>query len=83
MMRSVVTGGTGAGIFDGLSVNVAGKTGTAQTLQGDKQPHAWFVGFAPYEHPKLAFACLLENGGYGRRTAGPAVRNLLAQVFGR
>ncbi|HZT41376.1 MAG TPA: FtsW/RodA/SpoVE family cell cycle protein, partial [Chthonomonadaceae bacterium] len=48
LMRSVVTGGTARGAFNGLSVEVAGKTGTAQNHQYDHQPHSWFIGFAPY-----------------------------------
>lgn len=81
MMRSVVTGGTARGVFDDLPVQVAGKTGTAQTESGDKQPHSWFIGFAPYGKPTIAFACVLENGGYGKRGAAPAVRDFLGAVW--
>ena len=47
MLASVVTDGTAKGVFDGLPVSVAGKTGSAQNNQGDGQTHSWFVGFAP------------------------------------
>lgn len=81
MMRSVVTDGTASGLFDDLPIPVAGKTGTAQTDSGDKQPHSWFIGFAPYQKPTIAFACLLENGGYGKRGAAPAVRDFLGTIW--
>lgn len=83
MMRSVVQEGTAQGVFDALPVEVAGKTGTAQTEQGDREPHSWFIGYAPYSTPKYAFACVIENGGYGKQGAAPVIRDLLAKVFGR
>lgn len=46
---------------EGLAV--AGKTGTAQNPQG--KTHAWFTGFAPYDHPKLCLVVFLEHGGKG------------------
>ncbi len=83
MMRSVVTEGTARGVFDSIPVDVAGKTGTAQTEQGDKEPHSWFVGFTPFSRPQFAFACVIENGGYGKQGAAPAIRDWLAKEFGR
>ncbi len=44
-------------------VRVAGKTGTAQVPQGN--PHAWFCGYAPADHPKVSFVIFLEHGGKG------------------
>jgi cell division protein FtsI/penicillin-binding protein 2 len=88
LMRSVVTDGTARGVFDGLPVTVAGKTGTAQNHQQDHQPHSWFIGFAPAaDHtepntaPRYAFACVVENGGYGRAVAAAACRNLLRKLY--
>ena len=45
-----------------LPVSVAGKTGTlsAQTDKG-YLGYSWFVGFAPADHPKIAFAVVLGN----------------------
>lgn len=40
---------------------VAGKTGTSQNPQG--ADHKVFVGFAPYDDPEIAFACIAENSG--------------------
>ena len=43
-------------------VQVAGKTGTAETAPGEP-PHAWFIAFAPADHPRYAVAVLVEHGG--------------------
>lgn len=78
MMRRVTRTGTAAGRFDALPFSVAGKTGTAQNIEGDKMSHSWFIGFAPAEQPKFAFAVIAENGGYGASVAVPIARDLLA-----
>lgn len=59
-MLSTVSEGTGtaAGI---AGVNVAGKTGTAET--SSDQPDAWFIGYAPYETPVAAIAVVIEDDG--------------------
>jgi cell division protein FtsI/penicillin-binding protein 2 len=77
-MRSVVTNGTARAAMSGLSVNVAGKTGTAQLDKGD--PHSWFAGFAPYDaapEQRLAFSVVVEHGGYGAKFAAPIARELV------
>lgn len=77
-MRTVVTEGTAQKVMEGLDVAVAGKTGTAQVAGAE--PHAWFAGFAPYEAPlqdRIAFAVLIENGGYGARAAAPVARSVV------
>ena len=87
MMHEVTTSGTAAGLFDGVSVPVCGKTGTAQNQQFDKEPHSWFIGFAPYssrERPapaRYAFACIVENGGYGKKVAGRLCADVLKKLF--
>jgi penicillin-binding protein 2 len=48
---------------------VGGKTGTAENPHGGD--HAWFVGFAPFDHPKIAVACIVENAGFGGTKAAP------------
>ncbi|MCC6729496.1 MAG: FtsW/RodA/SpoVE family cell cycle protein [Chthonomonadales bacterium] len=83
MMRAVVTDGTARGVFDSIPVQLAGKTGTAETNAGDARPHSWFIGYAPFTRPHYAFACLIENGGYGRSGAAPAMNAFLGAVFGR
>ncbi len=78
-MLGAVTGrgGTAQGVFDGLPVRVAGKTGSAQNNQGDGETHSWFAGFAPAQNPTFAFACVVENGGFGRSAAAPVCRDIL------
>lgn len=80
MMRRVTITGTAAGRFADLPFPVAGKTGTAQNDQYDKVSHSWFIGFAPADKPKVAFAVVIENGGYGAQTAVPATRQVLKNI---
>jgi penicillin-binding protein 2 len=69
-MRRVVMspGGTGAGARI-PGIEVAGKTGTAENPHG--KAHAWFIGFAPFDEPKIAICVLVENVGYGGSFAAP------------
>jgi penicillin-binding protein 2 len=63
-LKNVISDPKGTGnVLSGLTVSVAGKTGTAQAPPG--QPHAWFVGFSPYKNPKFVICVLLERGGPG------------------
>jgi peptidoglycan glycosyltransferase len=77
MMRRVTVSGTAAGRFDGLGYGVGGKTGTAENEENDKMSHSWFIGFAPAERPRIAFAVIVENAGYGARVAVPVAREVL------
>ena len=82
-LRRVVTEGTARQAMAGTSVSMAGKTGTAQLDQG--LPHSWFAGFAPYEGAtgsRLAFAVIVEHGGYGARVAAPIARELMEAAGG-
>ena len=77
-MRRVVTEGTARSPMAGSTISFAGKTGTAQMDAG--LPHAWFTGFAPYDGDparRLAFAVLVEHGGYGARAAAPIAREVM------
>lgn len=64
-----------------LAVTVAGKTGTAD-VAGDREPHAWFAGYAPADNPQVAFAIIVENGGHGGAVAGPIAYRVLKEIYG-
>lgn len=72
-LAGVVGRGTAAGSrLQGITV--AGKTGTAQNAQDQVMDHAWFVGYAPAEDPKIVVAVMLEFGLHGSRAARIATR---------
>lgn len=79
-MKSVTTetGGTAYSVFKDFSIEVGGKTGSAEA--GDKV-NAWFAGFAPYDNPEIAVVVLVENGTHGYYTA-EVVRDILEAYFG-
>ena len=78
-MVRVVQSGTGRSAQIS-GVEVAGKTGTAQTSD-DAAPHAWFTAFAPAEAPRVAVAVIVENGGsLGNEATGGAVAAPIARA---
>lgn len=78
MMVDVVENGTGHRA-QSTGMLTAGKTGTAE-VGSEKQPHAWFIGFAPAEKPTLAIAVILENAGTGGRNAAPLAGKILREA---
>jgi penicillin-binding protein A len=87
MMVDVVNNGTGKpGQISG--VQVAGKTGTAQTSK-DRPPYAWFTAFAPANDPKIAVAVLIEKAGVARddiaggKLAAPIAKSVMEAVLGQ
>jgi cell division protein FtsI/penicillin-binding protein 2 len=75
MMRAVVTGGTAATV--GFPPGVYGKTGTAEYGTGKHlKSHGWFIGY----RGDLAFAVLVEGGGFGANSAGPIANSFLRSV---
>ncbi len=74
MMVAVVQRGTGTPA-QLPHVTVAGKTGTATNPRG--RSHAWFVCFAPAEHPRVAVSVVVENVGYGATYAAPIARDVV------
>lgn len=72
----------GFGQESGLSgLDVAGKTGTAETGTGSLSD-AWFIGYAPASKPRLAVAVIVENGGVGGLVAAPIAKQLFQTVLG-
>ena len=72
------------------TVNISGKTGTAQivAMKSDEEEdgaevldrhkdHAWFVGYAPSESAQIAVAVIVEHGEHGSSTAAPIVKEMI------
>ena len=78
-MRVTVTSGT-ARVVDFPQVAVAGKTGSAQ-VYGQAMTNGWFICFAPFDHPTIAIAAVVERGGHGADTAGKVARAMLQAYF--
>jgi penicillin-binding protein A len=85
MMLDVVRSGTGtAAAIPG--VEVAGKTGTAELRPNSTNPKdadAWFVAFAPAQHPRIAVAVMLVGAGFGGTAAAPIARQVLQAALSR
>jgi penicillin-binding protein A len=81
MMQSVVNAGTGTSAQI-PGVKVAGKTGTAET-GADKIYDAWFIFFAPADHPTVAGAVVVEHSanGFGGAVAAPIAKDLMQALL--
>lgn len=80
-MRQTVLGGS-ARSFSVLPVEIAAKTGTAQTSKSKDKTHSWFTAFAPYQAPEIAVSVIVEGGGEGFAVAAPVARNAIERYFG-
>lgn len=82
--------GTARSIGKRMKYLIAGKTGTAQVvsinadedydkskLDKSQWDHALFIGFAPFENPKIALAIIVENGEHGSSAAAPIAKQVL------
>jgi len=89
-LGAVVNSGSGTGgRARSDSVEIAGKTGTAQVaemrggfvkseqLAYAIRDHAWFVAYAPAENPEIAVAVLVEHGGHGGSAAAPLAKAVI------
>lgn len=79
MMKSVVEDGTASSLRY-LGYPVAGKTGTAE-IDSDGTSHAWFVGFAPANKPKIAVSVVVEGAGTGSQYAVPIAQKLFEKYL--
>lgn len=86
-MRQVVNknGGTGRAARSDKVV-IAGKTGTAQAWRRVKDKrvednNTWFIGFAPYDKPTLAFAILKQGGKSGGSDCAPIARRIVEEAL--
>lgn len=77
--------------YRGIGLEMAGKTGTAQVRSMSSKElfsrcedmpykdrhHGIFVGYAPYDNPKIAVAAVVEHGCHGSSAAAPVVRDVI------
>lgn len=77
MMRRTVTHGTAYELSDVPGEPVYGKTGTAE-YGNDVPPrtHSWFSGY----QGDIAFAVLVEDGGFGAEAAVPLAHDFLMEL---
>ncbi len=81
MMEAVVKEGTGTSAQIS-GVQVAGKTGTAETQIGTAINNVWFIAFAPASNPKVAIAVTLAHvPGQGAAFAAPVARQVMEQLL--
>lgn len=78
----------------GLEWEAAGKTGTAQVISMSQdedagripemdrhKDHAWFMGYAPFDKPEIAFAVFVEHGGHGGSAAAPVAAAVIRAAY--
>jgi penicillin-binding protein A len=81
MMEAVVKEGTGTSAQI-PGVQVAGKTGTAETLLGTAINNVWFIAFAPANAPRVAIAVTLQGvPGQGAAFAAPVAKQVMEQLL--
>ncbi len=82
MRRAVASeSGTARGLGD-IGFSVAGKTGSAQ-FDPEKDTHAWFVCYAPYDEPRFACSVLVTEGGGGSETAAPIAASVMKAAIAK
>ncbi|HEY7932889.1 MAG TPA: penicillin-binding protein 2 [Solirubrobacteraceae bacterium] len=81
MMEAVVREGTGTPAQI-PGVQVAGKTGTAETQIGTAVNNVWFIAFAPAANPRVAIAVTVRGvSGYGATFAAPVARQVMEALL--
>lgn len=81
-MRGAVAGSAYGATCRGANlpdIEVCGKTGTAENPHG--KDHSIFMGFAPYQEPKVAIAVFVENAGFGATYAVPIGRLMIEKYL--
>ncbi|MCR5439980.1 penicillin-binding protein 2 [Selenomonas sp. WCT3] len=79
-LHDVTKYGTAASAFQGFTIDIAGKTGTAENSHG--RDHGWFVAYGPFNNPNIVVAVIVEQGGFGAQSAVPIGRKILEAAFG-
>lgn len=93
-LSAVVNSGAGTGgRAKSNTVEIAGKTGTAQVAEMKGafvkseqlsyfiRDHAWFVAYAPADNPEIAVATLVEHGGHGGAAAAPLAKKVIEKYI--
>jgi peptidoglycan glycosyltransferase len=81
MMEAVVNEGTGTSAQI-PGVQVAGKTGTAETQIGTAINDVWFIAFAPAANPTVAIAVTLRGvPGQGAAFAAPIAKRVMESLL--
>ncbi len=95
-MRRVANGPSGTARYWKIpGVEIAGKTGTAQTIGFaadqvfatcesrpiQQRPHGWFIGWAPWDKPEIIVSVLAEHACHGGPGAAPIVRDIIKAYF--
>src|SRR5947209_1914444 len=81
MMVAVVNEGTGTPAQI-PGVQVAGKTGTAETLPATAINNVWFIAFAPAAEPRVAIAATLQGvPGFGAAFAAPIAKQVMERLL--
>ena len=80
-MKEVCVNGTADDLKE-LSYECAGKTGSAQYNSGTDS-HAWFIGFAPANNPKISVSIIVEGGGSGGKVAVPIAKRIFMEYLGK
>ncbi len=72
--------GTSYSVFGSFPVDIAGKTGTAETIvDGVPYDQGWYAALAPADDPKVAVVYTVEKGGFGVDSAAPAAKQILEE----
>jgi penicillin-binding protein 2 len=80
-LKAVVASGT-AGATKLGTIEVAGKTGSAEAPPAGSKTHAWFACYAPADKPRIAMCCFVEHGGHGGSICAPIAKQILEFYFG-
>ncbi len=83
LYANTVSDGNVGWLFKGFSPRSAGKTGTSEA--GDKGPHAWYTGYAPYHPPaggaQIVATVVFEHAGHGSEESAPVVKKIFDWWF--
>ncbi|MGF1494428.1 MAG: penicillin-binding protein 2 [Microcoleaceae cyanobacterium] len=79
-LADVVRYGTAQFMYEDDSIPLTGgKTGTSEVL--GQESHSLYVTFGPVEEPEIGMAVVVENGGYGSKSAAPVAKQIFQTYF--